>query len=171
MYGHSLGGAAAAAAIMNDSRIIGGANLDGSFFGPILHRSLDRPFLIFGHEGKNQSTDASWKAVWQRLRGWKLELMVHGAQHATFSDLPLLTKVLGLDKVLPPEAELLLGTLDGARALKIISAYLVAFLDFVHSGKASPLLQGPDEKYPEVSVIAREDGLQGSHVLIPAESW
>ena len=171
MYGHSLGGAAAAAAMLNDSRIIGGANLDGSFFGPILHRSLDHPFLIFGHEGKNQSTDASWKAVWLQLPGWKLELMLHGAQHATFSDLPLLAKVLGLDKVLPPEAKLLLGTLNGARALDIISRYLVVFVDFVHSGKASPPLQGPDKTYPEVSVVARKDGSQNSHVLIPTDSW
>jgi hypothetical protein len=66
--------------------------------------------LIFGHQGKNQSTDASWKATWPRLEGWKLELMLQGATHATFTDLPLLVQVVGLDKVLPPQAELLLGT-------------------------------------------------------------
>ena len=154
MYGHSVGGAAAAAAMLEDSRIIGGANLDGSFFGPVIEQGLNRPFLIFGHEGKNQSTDPSWKAIWPRLRGWKLELMLHGAQHATFSDLPLLVKVLGLDKVLPPEAATLLGMLDGVRALDVVSAYLVAFFDFVRSGIPAHLLQGPAKEYPEISLVA-----------------
>ena len=168
MYGHSLGGAAVAVAMLNDSRIIGGANLDGSFFGPILTHSLDRPFLIFGHEGKNQSTDASWKATWPQLQGWKLELMLYGAQHATFLDLPLLAKVLGLDKMLPPEAAMLLGTLDGARALDIVSKYLVAFFEFVQEGISSPLLRGPDKAYPEVSIVARGDGSRNSHVFVLA---
>jgi pimeloyl-ACP methyl ester carboxylesterase len=160
MYGHSLGGATAAVAMLNDSRIIGGANLDGSFFGPILRHSLRRPFLIFGHEGKNQSTDASWNATWPQLHGWKIELMLHGAQHATFSDLPLLAEILGLDRILPPEAKLLLGSIDGARALDILSKYLIAFFEFVQKGISSPLLQGPDKRYPEVSIVARGNGEQ-----------
>jgi pimeloyl-ACP methyl ester carboxylesterase len=160
MYGHSLGGATAAVVMLNDSRIIGGANLDGSFFGPILRHSLSRPFLIFGHEGKNQSTDASWNVTWSQLHGWKIELMLHGAQHATFSDLPLLAEILGLDRMLPPEAELLLGSIDGARALDILSKYLRAFFKFVQKGISSPLLQGPDKGYPEVSIVARGNGAQ-----------
>jgi pimeloyl-ACP methyl ester carboxylesterase len=159
MYGHSLGGATAAVAMLNDSRIIGGANLDGSFFGPILHHSLSRPFLIFAHEGKNQSTDASWNATWPQLHGWKIELMLHGAQHATFSDLPLLAQILGLDRMLPPEAKLLLGSIDGARALDVMSKYLIAFFEFVQKGISSPLLKGPDKAYPEISIVARGNGV------------
>lgn len=160
MYGHSLGGATAAVAMLNDSRIIGGANLDGSFFGSILRHSLSRPFLLFGHEGKNQSTDASWNAAWLQLHGWKIELMLHGAQHATFSDLPFLAQILGLDRMLPPEAELLLGSIDGTRALDILSKYLIAFFEFVQKGISSPLLQGSDKEYPEVSIVARGNGAQ-----------
>jgi pimeloyl-ACP methyl ester carboxylesterase len=155
MYGHSLGGAAAAAAMLNDGRVVGGANLDGSFYGPILEQDLDRPFLIFGHEGKNQSTDPSWNSTWPRLHGWKLELMLHGAQHATFTDLPLLAKALGLDKLLPPETKKVLGTLDGTRALNIVSKYLTAFSEFVLKGVSSPLLEGPDKAFPEVYVVAK----------------
>jgi pimeloyl-ACP methyl ester carboxylesterase len=160
MYGHSVGGAAAAVAMLNDSRIIGGVNLDGSFFGPILRHPLNRPFLIFGHEGKNQSTDASWNATWPQLHGWKIELMLHGAQHATFSDLPLLAQILGLDDVLPPEAKLLLGSIDGARALHILSKYLTAFFELVRKDISSPLFQGSGKGYPEVSIVARGNGAQ-----------
>ncbi len=154
MYGHSLGGATAAAVMRNDSRVIGGVNLDGTFFGPVIDHGLNESFLIFGHEGKNQSTDATWKAIWPHLHGWKLELMLHGAQHATFSDLPLLAKVLGLSGHLLPEAEALLGTLGGVRALDIVSAYLSAFFDLVLKSDSSRLLQEPLKAYPEVSFVA-----------------
>lgn len=155
IYGHSLGGATAAAAMLGDERIIGGANLDGTFFGSVIRLGLKRPFLVFGHEGKNQSTDPSWAAIWPKLHGFKLELMLHGAQHATFSDLPFLVKVLGLTQDLPAEVEALLGTLDGARALEIVSSYLVAFFDFALNGRTSGLLQGPTPAYPEVSFVAK----------------
>jgi hypothetical protein len=114
--------------MLNDRRNIGGVKLDGAFFGPILNHGLNRPLLVFGAEGRNLAADASWETVWAQLRGWKLGLVLNGTQHATFTDLPFLAKVFGLDKVFPPETALLLGTLDGARALDIVSKHFVAFL-------------------------------------------
>ena len=72
IFGHSLGGAATAAAMVNDTRILGGANLDGTFFGPVVELGLDHPFLIFGRPGHNRSTDDSWAAIWSSLRGGRL---------------------------------------------------------------------------------------------------
>jgi hypothetical protein len=48
---------------------------------------------IFGHENRTQATDPSWKSIWPRMTGWKLELMVQGAQHYSFSDLSFLVEV------------------------------------------------------------------------------
>ena len=45
MFGHSLGGATAAAAMLEDQRIAAGVNLDGSLVGPVVDAGLDRPFL------------------------------------------------------------------------------------------------------------------------------
>jgi len=153
MFGHSLGGAATAAAMLNDTRILGGANLDGTFFGPVVEQGLDRPFLIFGNQDHNRSTDESWAAIWPRLRGWKVELQLRESQHLTFSDGPLLVKVLGLGGRLSKEAESLLGTLDGGRALEIVRTYGIAFFDFVLRGVEGRLLRGADERFPEVVFV------------------
>ena len=44
-----------------------------------------------------------------------------------------------------------LGTLKGTRALEIVTTYVGAFLDFVIHGKSSALLDGPVERFPEVT--------------------
>ena len=159
-FGHSLGGATAASAMFNDSRIACGANLDGTFFGapttPAFH--LTDPFLLFGHDGKNQSSDPTWAQVWPRLRGWTLELALTGAQHATFEDLPLLLQVLGLEGALPPEVVGLVGSLGGGRAVQVITAYLVAFFDAVLKCEMGPLPQGPSGAFPEVQFVAVGEG-------------
>ncbi len=153
MFGHSLGGAAAAAAMLNDSRIVGGLDLDGSVYGPVVDQGLDRPFLLWGHQAKNRSMDETWATLWRHLRGWKLELELDGSTHYTFSDFPLVAKVLDLVNGLPPEDKALLGTLDGLRVIEIVGAYVTAFLDFVLRGVNTTLLQKPDPKYPEVTFV------------------
>lgn len=46
MFGHSIGGAATAAAMLKDSRIAGGVAMDGALFGPVVQKGLDRPFML-----------------------------------------------------------------------------------------------------------------------------
>lgn len=154
VIGHSLGGATAAQAILEDSRIIGGTNLDGTFFGSVLQKGLKKPFLLFGHEGKNQSTDASWKTLWSKLRGWRRELELEGSQHATFSDLPLLVDVLGLRNALPGVDEVL-GMIEGERARLVVSTYVAKFADFVRGVARGGLFNGNTKAYPEVVVVAQ----------------
>ncbi|KAF7678087.1 nad-binding protein [Alternaria burnsii] len=110
VVGHSLGGAAAATAMMNMPSLRGGVNLDGSMFGSVLTTGFDGPFMLMGHENKTQETDPSWKTLWPRLVGWKKELEVKNAVHYSFSDLPLVVTALGLDGKLPAEVGELLAT-------------------------------------------------------------
>lgn len=152
--GHSLGGATAAQSALEDSRLIGGVNLDGTFFGSVVTHGLVKPFLIFGHEGKNQSTDVSWKVLWPRLRAWKRELELKGSQHATFSDLPVLVDVLGLRVKLPGVDELL-GTIKGERARLVVSTFVAAFAGFVRGTGGEQLFEGSMKLYPEVSIVAK----------------
>ena len=154
MFGHSLGGATAATAMMNDSRIVVGANLDGTFFGSVIENGVCDPLLLFGHEGKNQSTDPTWGEIWLHLGHGRLELMLNGAQHGTFTDFPLLLEVLGMTNELPGVADLI-GTLSGPRALEVITAHVVAFFHSVLERRESPLLEGPSPKFPENEIIAQ----------------
>jgi pimeloyl-ACP methyl ester carboxylesterase len=150
IFGHSLGGATAAQAMLVDPRLAGGINLDGTFFRSVIKKGLKKPFLIFAHEGKNTTTDASWGALWPKLRGWKRELVLEGGAHGSFTDLADLVDVLGFSGQLSSEVGELLGTIEGARALEVVSAYVVDFFDFVLKGKKVSLLDGPNKKFPEL---------------------
>ncbi|MFJ2897712.1 alpha/beta hydrolase family protein [Streptomyces sp. NPDC087218] len=143
--GHSIGGASAAALMARDQRVRAGLNLDGGFFAPLPEDGLGgRPFLMMGTEtthspgGKND-----WSAAWARLDGWKRWLTVSGAEHFTFTDLPVLADQLGLVDPAAP--------LSGERSWHLTRDYLTAFFGLHLRGAPQPLLDGPSADHPEVA--------------------
>lgn len=154
IFGHSLGGATALSTLLSYPTLIRGAiNLDGTIFGPSLSQATHRPFLLFGHEGKNQSTDSSWATMWPHLLGSKLELSLLGSQHGTFSDLPILADVLGVRTQMPDAVDAVLGRIDGTRALDVITTYVQAFFKFAIGHAASDILTQARPAYPEIEVV------------------
>ena len=153
VVGHSLGGAAAASAMMKMSSLRGGVNLDGSMFGPVLKTGFDGPFMLMGHENKTQETDPSWKTIWPRLTGWKKEFEVKNTAHYSFSDLPLAISALGLDGKLPVEVGQLLGSIEGRRMTSLTTKYVATFLEMVLKDKEGAFSKVGDQ-FPEVSEVA-----------------
>jgi pimeloyl-ACP methyl ester carboxylesterase len=153
MMGHSLGGAATAAAMLADPSIVAGLNLDGSMFGAVLTAGLDQPFMLMGHENKTQTTDPSWAAVWPLLRGFKKEFEVKGTAHYSFSDLPLVTAVLGLQDVLPAEVGEVLGTVEGKHMTGLVAAYATKFFEAAFEGGKGEGLVGGNKEFPEIVEI------------------
>jgi hypothetical protein len=151
MFGHSLGGVASAAAMLNDSRIAGGLNMDGSMWGPVVQKGLDRPFMLMAHTYHTRANDSSWFDIWPNLRGWKLDIELANSLHYTFSDFPIVLQTLGIVPNATTANNLHLTDLNGSRALKIVTTYVTAFLDMVLKCKPSPLLQGPVAAFPEVT--------------------
>ncbi|KAF1842502.1 PAF acetylhydrolase family protein [Cucurbitaria berberidis CBS 394.84] len=151
IVGHSFGGAAAAAAMLQIPSLRGGMNLDGTMFGPVITAGLDRPFVLLGHDNKTQETDPSWKATWPRLTGWKKEYEVRGSEHYGFSDLPLITSVLGFQKQLPNQV---LGSVEGRRMMKLTVTYVTAFLDFLFKSGSETKLEHASKDFPEVVQVA-----------------
>jgi dienelactone hydrolase len=146
MAGHSAGGAAAIAALLADSRIRAGIDMDGSTAAPIPDEGLGRPFLFLGKQSSYTPGSAgavtTWERDWERLAGWKRWLVVAGAVHASFTDLALLADQAGLD----------IGAgLSGARSLDITRAYVRAFFDHHLRGTPQALLDQPSPRYPEVT--------------------
>ena len=153
--GHSLGGATVAEATLNDTRIKGGVNLDGRLFGSMEkpNITLSKPFLQFVSEASSPDPYLRWDEEWECLLGWKLELVLNGAVHATFSDMPLIAEAFDLREKLGREGEELLGKLDGMRGLEVMVEYVSAFAEFVLTGKSRSML-GSDgnERFPEIKV-------------------
>ena len=159
MAGHSAGGAAAIAAMLADSRIRAGIDMDGSTAAPIPDEGLARPFLFLGKQsnytpgsGGAVTTPRDWKLLrgavitwerdWELLTGWKRWLVVAGAVHASFTDLALLADQTGIDTG---------AGLPGARSLDITRAYVRAFFDQHLRGRPQALLDQPSPRYPEVT--------------------
>ena len=142
MGGHSIGGNASAATMAADARVRAGVNMDGTFFAPVPDRGLDgRPFLMFG--AKDRTLDDSWDEAWAHLDGWKRWLTVAGADHGSFTDVPLLAELAGIPDTAPLPFE---------RSQALTRAYVAAFFDLHLKGIAQPLLDGPSPANPEVSV-------------------
>jgi dienelactone hydrolase len=155
MAGHSIGGAAAIAAMLADPRIRAGIDMDGATVAEIPEEGLSRPFLFLGKEssytpgkyspgtpGKPGGPASTWERDWRLLAGWKRWLLVAGAVHASFTDLGLLADQLGLD---------IEAGLRGARALDITRGYVRAFFDQHLRGEPQSLLDQPSPRYPEVT--------------------
>jgi hypothetical protein len=135
MAGHSVGGAAAIAAMVADSRILVGIDMDGATVAPIPDHGVSRPFLLLGKRSNytpgSGGAVTTWERDWTLLTGWKRWILVAGAVHASFTDLALLADQSGID----------IGAgLPGARSLGITRAYVRAFFDQHLRGRPQALL-------------------------------
>ena len=138
MFGHSLGGAAAASAMLVDSRIDAGADLDGVLFGATRTVGLSRPFMLMSGE-PGFAADPNRAGFWHRLRGPHYAVDIEGAQHFAFSDLVFFAP--GLTRANPSAGvSALVGTVDGPATLAAERAYLLAFFDRFLRGTQEPLL-------------------------------
>ncbi|MGD0065323.1 MAG: alpha/beta hydrolase [Streptosporangiaceae bacterium] len=146
MAGHSIGGAAAIAAMLADSRIRAGIDMDGATAAPIPDEGLSRPFLFLGKQSNytpgSGGAVTTWERDWKLLAGWKRWLLVAGAVHASFTDLGLLADQIGID---------IGAALPGSRSLDITRAYVRAFFDQHLQSTPRALLDQPSPRYPEVT--------------------
>jgi dienelactone hydrolase len=151
MAGHSAGGAAAIAAMLADSRIRAGIDMDGATAASIPDDGLSRPFLFLGKQSNytpgSGGAVTTWERDWKRLTGWKRWLLVAGTVHASFTDLALLADQIGID---------IGAAVPGARSLDITRAYVRAFFDQHLRSEPQALLDQPSPRYPEVTFCSPE---------------
>ncbi|WP_030511227.1 alpha/beta hydrolase family protein [Microbispora rosea] len=142
MAGHSIGGAGAVAAMLKDPRVRAGIDMDGTTYARIPKSGLSRPFLFMGSAGHEPAgRDNSWDRDWKLLTGWKRWLVLPGADHQSFTDVPLLAGALGI--AVP-------GDLSPDRSAEITRTYVRAFLDRHLRHEPQSLLDEPSPRYPEV---------------------
>ncbi|WP_194926612.1 alpha/beta hydrolase family protein [Catenulispora pinisilvae] len=137
MAGHSIGGAATVDTMIGDQRVRSAVNLDGTFFPVPAPGQITRPYLMMSH----QVGDPTWTQAYANLGGYKRYLDVSGANHATFTDIPILAQEAGI-----PEP----AGIDPVRGTVITREYVTAFFDQTLKGIHEPLLDGPTPNNPEV---------------------
>ncbi|NRQ31783.1 alpha/beta hydrolase, partial [Nonomuraea sp. NN258] len=142
MVGQSIGGSSAMAAMLEDSRVRAGIDMDGTAYARIPKRGFSRPFMFLGSAQHVSGGPApTWDRDWKLLTGWKRWIVLSGAEHQSFTDSPLLSGALGIAP-LP-------GVLPAARAAELTRAYVAAFLDQHLKDEPQPLLDRPSARYPE----------------------
>jgi len=146
VLGHSTGGGAAVQFCAFDARCKAGLAMD-AWLVPY-SRDLPRdgarvPFLFFQSESWPNGPNAELLPALYDHTSPAWRLTIAGAKHYNFTDIALLT---------PLAAPLgITGPIDGARALKMINAYSVAYFDTVlRREPASTLLIAPSPDYPEI---------------------
>ena len=153
VFGHSLGGAAAAQSCLEELRFRACANMDGSVGQEVLDSALIQPFLLLRAAGQ-ENAESTLTPFFDSLRGIAYRAQLLGAGHNTFSDIGALLARLRLDGLTVDPTPLQLGTLPADRAYELVSRHLVAFFDTHLRGANSPTLQAPSA-FPEVTLELR----------------
>ncbi|MBV6522792.1 MAG: hypothetical protein MNPFHGCM_02942 [Gemmatimonadaceae bacterium] len=167
-FGHSFGGATAAAAMVRDPRIRAGIDMDGMLYGESWSKGIDAPFLVFRAHPPDPVTVASQlKAagigpdsleqvfrtfdtrVNSFLRFGGTEIRMDGVQHMGFADVarwsPLIGRRLGF-----------VGEDDPARAHSAIASYTLAFFSKYLKGTAKEYLSVEIPRGVQIKVVPHE---------------
>lgn len=116
---------------------------------PVVERGSNRPVFAINPASAYADPDPLWDQMWNRLRGWRLEVELRGGGPIWLSDfqsiLPQVRRGLGL-----PEDTYVdyLGTVDPAKAVAAQRAYLAAFFDLHLCRRDNHLLDGPSPGPP-----------------------
>ncbi|MEU6390972.1 hydrolase [Streptomyces sp. NPDC046939] len=164
-FGQSAGGFASVQALHDDRRLAAAGNLDGvlayvgddheeGHLSTVAAEGTDRPVLLMGSPGNDRTTVPSWRELWRHSTGWRRDLTLEGAGHATFTDaatlLPQVAARLPLDPGKPADW---VGTIPAGRAVTAQRAYVTAFFDRHLRGRDRGLLDGPSARFPEVDFV------------------
>lgn len=136
MFGHSLGGATAAATMLIDRRLDAGLDMDGLLFGKVAVAGLKKPFMLFSADpGFRHRPNLS--RFWGHLRGHRYAVDFTGAAHFAFSDLVFLVPQLAGTREAAAQARIrpLVGTVSPRVAYPAERAYVLAYFDQALRGK------------------------------------
>jgi EmrB/QacA subfamily drug resistance transporter len=130
MFGHSLGGATAAATMLLDRRLDAGLDMDGSLFGKVAVTGLEKPFMLFSAD-PGFRREPNLAQFWGHLRGPRYAVDFAGAAHFAFSDLVFLVSQLAGTREAAAQARIrpLVGTVSPTVAYAAERAYVLAYFD------------------------------------------
>jgi pimeloyl-ACP methyl ester carboxylesterase len=158
MFGLSLGGAITAEACRLEPRLRACLMMDTFMPADVVRSGLRQPAMWISRDSASMrlerwperdiaETQGTMRAVFRSLPGEGYLVLVPGAFHPNFSDMPLfspLVRQVGLT-----------GPIDPRRGLRIVAAFTRAFFDRELERRPTPLLEHPGERFPDVMFEAR----------------
>ncbi|PNP46079.1 hypothetical protein TGAMA5MH_02114 [Trichoderma gamsii] len=151
IWGHSFGGATAAAVIHSDKRVVGGLDLDGMLIDPILSTDITKPFILAGRKGHN-AEDPSWNQFWTHLKGKSMEIAIADTQHGAFKDDLMLLSTMNFTAEVKEALQGVLGSIDPHQLDKDLNGILTAYFDLIFYGKKQSL-QAIPHNFANVTIV------------------
>jgi predicted dienelactone hydrolase len=154
MFGHSDGGSTTGHVMHVDPRVKAGVDMDGTLWTPEGVAGSGGALLLFGEQTLAPAEATSWDQFWPVQRGPKLQLSLLGSEHATFTDFaPLVPQAAIVLNESETWIEMLIGTINGMRAVTVERTYIRAWFDTYLCHHGSRLLAGPSPLFPEVQFV------------------
>ncbi len=153
VFGHSFGGAQAAAFCASDTRCKAGINIDGRPFGAVIQSGIPVPFmwLLSDHSGEK---DAESRRIFGQIQSiydrqppaTRMQIAIRGANHLTFADDGGLLKSGVLRAVMRVVGVL---HINGRRQIEVTAHAVDTFFDayLKHEGSARAVASG---EFPEI---------------------
>lgn len=151
IWGHSFGGATAAAVLHSDKRVVGGLDLDGMLIDPILSTDITKPFILAGRKG-HDAEDPSWNQFWPHLKGKSMEIAIANTQHGAFKDDLMLLSTMNFTAAVKEALQGALGSIDPHQLDKDLNGILMAYFDLLFYGKKQPL-QAIPHNFANVTIV------------------
>jgi hypothetical protein len=161
--GHSLGGSAVALFCRAEERCKAAISLDGPMYGDrtsidatgqqvILENPFPRPLMLmhgmlYADPKYRDTVYLADQRAFEHATQPIFMLLVRGAGHMNFTDLPLVSPILAQVQGT--------GTIDAGRCLVLVNRYAQAFFDLYLKDEPSSLMDGPSPEYPEVMFESR----------------
>jgi hypothetical protein len=150
LFGHSLGGAAAAEVARKRDEVGAAIDIDGTMIGDITGRSSDnkdtittesfnKPLMLM-YNSSYEKPEAKASDYLPNINAFNnstqaaYSLCIKNSGHLNFTDLPRISPFLS--------GMLGVGTIDSFKCIKIVNDYCLAFFDQHIKGQPSPLLSG-----------------------------
>jgi dienelactone hydrolase len=156
VFGHSLGGATSLQFCHDDSRCKAGIDVDGAPIGSVNTEGVTQPFmfLLSDHSrepaAETRPVIANIRSIYDRQPAdRRLEIVIRGANHYTFSDDGAMLKS---PLVMPVLRVLGIVRLDGRRQVAITAHYISTFFDVYLKGAPASELKS-QTGYPEIEYI------------------
>lgn len=156
IFGHSYGGSTAAQALLDDSRISAGINIDGPLHEPVASSGFEQPFMFIldedylylsdeeiqytkitpeefqkYHDKITELADFHYK---EGIKGDTFMLTFIAGDHYTFTDFPYLSPLLSWN-------------IDVHQFHQVMNRYILAFFDhYVKDEEPSPLLRKEEKE-------------------------
>ena len=144
-FGHSYGGAAAIQAASEDSKIVAGANLDGSFWGEAFKLPILKPMLLVANE-ESYEGDLTMQTFETNMGKTSCGIKVKGLtplSHSGFSDTQLLMASLTEDEP---------GKIKADRLIQLTRASVRTFFDHELKHAGAKEMQDFKRAFPEAVI-------------------